>query len=90
MIYRPETNASAVPVAVLIESMISGEAPAGYTILSTGMVAIDNDLEIFEQEEMVDEQTDNTEPGVDDEPEDRGRGKRQRVANQLYDGFERH
>lgn len=77
-----------VSADVLIQSMTSGEIPAGYAVAASGALVLDNESELFQRD------------GVDDEEllaeaervqvEEHGRGKRRCLANTLYSSFKGH
>ncbi|KZP19525.1 hypothetical protein FIBSPDRAFT_932820 [Athelia psychrophila] len=87
-LYLLMTDDDCVSVDVLIQSMTSGEVPVGYMVADSGALVLDNESEVFERDD-VDGEERLAEP-EQVEVEERGRGKRQRVANTLYGSFEGH
>ncbi|KAG1860553.1 hypothetical protein C8R48DRAFT_544018, partial [Suillus tomentosus] len=68
------------PLELLLQFVASGKkcAPDGYRIDVDGSLVVDSAADMFEEVLMS------------EEPGQMGRGKRRRVANKQYDGFEQH
>lgn len=83
-----EEDDDRVSVDILIQSMISGEVPAGYAVADSGALFLNNESEVFERDDVVD--GDLLAEAEQVEVEEHGRGKRRCVANTLYGSFEEH
>ncbi|KAG1839275.1 hypothetical protein C8R48DRAFT_621719, partial [Suillus tomentosus] len=68
------------PLELLLQFVASGKkcAPDGYRIDVDGSLVVDSAADMFEEVLMS------------EEPGQMGRGKRRRVVNKQYDGFEQH
>jgi hypothetical protein len=68
------------PLELLLQFVASGKkcAPDGYRIDVDRSLVVDSAADMFEEVSMS------------EEPVQLGRGKRTRVANKQYDGFEQH